>query len=59
MVPAETTDLTTGSKKIGTETAFTELPATVAASEVRMVEQLAHDETTLLEAYKDPVDPVG
>jgi hypothetical protein len=35
-----------------TETAFTELLDTVAATQRRMVEQLADDETTILEAHK-------
>jgi len=55
MVPTETTDLfsgTAGTKKTETETAFAELLATVAATQARMVEQLADDETTLLEAHK-------
>ena len=35
-----------------TETAFNELLAEVQATHARMVEQLADDETTLLEAHK-------
>jgi hypothetical protein len=35
-----------------TETAFNELLAEVQATHTRMVEQLADDETTLLEAHK-------
>ena len=57
MVPAKTTDLLAGAAgtqrtETETETAFAELLYTIAATQSRMVEQLADDETTLLEAHK-------